>query len=312
MREVDRIILDQSGLIARRQAMGAGLSTSDIARRIRRREWAMVHPGVFVDHTGELSWLQRAWAAVLYSWPAALCHESAIRAAEGPGRRDRDDAVVHVAVARSRHLVAPPGVRLHRSAVLLENVRWNLGPPRVRYEDAVLDAAADATSDLRSVAILADACGSRRTTALRLLAVAEARARLPRRTWLTGILTDVASGTCSVLEHGYLTRVERPHGLPRGERQVSHRHDATQVFRDVEYRRAGVVVELDGRLFHSSVAKRDADMDRDLDAASEGRETLRVSYGQVFDRACWTAGRVGAVLTRNGWAGTPRPCAECG
>ena len=50
-------------------------------------------------------------------------------------------AVVHVAVARSRHLVAPPGVRLHRSAVLLDNVRWNLGPPRVRYEDAVLDAA---------------------------------------------------------------------------------------------------------------------------------------------------------------------------
>jgi hypothetical protein len=134
--KVDRIIVDQSGLIARRQALGAGLSTSDIARRIRRREWAMVHPGVFVDHTGELSWLQRAWAAVLFSWPAALCHESAIRAAEGPGRRDRDDAVVHVAVARSRNLVAPPGVRLHRSTGLLENVRWNLGPPRVRYEDA--------------------------------------------------------------------------------------------------------------------------------------------------------------------------------
>ena len=138
------------------------------------------------------------------------------------------------------------------------------------------------------------------------------RPRLPRRRWQAGILTDVASGTCSVLEHGYLTRVERPHGLPRGERQVSHRHESTQVFRDVEYRRAGVVVELDGRLFHSSVAKRDADMDRDLDAASEGRETLRVSYGQVFDRACWTAERVGAVLTRRGWAGTPRPCAECG
>jgi hypothetical protein len=33
----------------------------------------------------------------------------------------------------------------------------------VRYEDAVLDAAADAPTDLRSVAILADACGSRRT-----------------------------------------------------------------------------------------------------------------------------------------------------
>ncbi|HEV7875397.1 MAG TPA: hypothetical protein VGP00_01880 [Nocardioides sp.] len=312
MHEADRILVDQSGLISRRQALGAGLTTSDIARKIRRHEWAMVHPGVFVGHTGPLTWQQRAWAAVLYSWPAALCHESAIRAAEGPGRRDRDDAVIHVAVARSRHLVAPPGVRLHRSTGLLENVRWNLGPPRVRYEDAVLDAAVDAPSDLRSVAILADACGSRRTTALRLLEVAGSRARLSRRTWLVGVLNDVATGTCSVLEHGYLTRVERPHGLPRGERQVSHRHEGTQVFRDVEYRKAGVVVELDGRIFHSSAERRDADMDRDLDAASEGRETLRVSYGQVFDRACRTAGRVGAVLTRRGWAGTPHACAECG
>ncbi len=305
-------MLDQSGLIARRQALGAGLTTADIARKIRRREWALVHPGVFVDHTGTLSWQQRAWAAVLFSWPAALCHQSAIRAAEGPGRRDRDDTVLHVAVARSRHLVAPPGVRLHRSAGLLENVRWNLGPPRVRYEDAVLDAAIGAPTNLQSVAILADACGARRTTAFRLLEVAEARARLSRRRWLTGILRDVAAGTCSVLEHGYLTRVERPHGLPAGSRQVSHRHRGSEVFRDVEYRKIGVVVELDGRLFHSSVERRDADMDRDLDAAVCCRETLRVSYGQVFDRACGTADRIAAVLTRRGWAGTARPCADCG
>ena len=312
MHEADWILVDQSGLISRRQALGAGLTTSDIARKIRRREWAMVHPGVFVGHTAALTWQQRAWAAVLNSWPAALCHESAVRAAEGPGRRDRDDAVLHVAVASSRHLVAPPGVRLHRSTSLLENVRWNLGPPRVRYEDAVLDTSLDAPSDLRSVAVLADACGSRRTTALRLLEVAEARTRLSRRAWLVGILNDVATGTCSVLEHGYLTRVERPHGLPRGERQVSHRHQGSHVFRDVEYRKAGVVVELDGRLFHSSVERRDVDMDRDLDAAVEGRETLRVSYGQVFDRACRTANRLAAVLTRHGWAGSARACAECG
>ena len=272
----------------------------------------MVHPGVFIDHTGPLSWHERAWAAVLFSWPAALCHESAIRAAEGPGRRGRDDDQIHVAVARSRHLVAPPGVRLHRNSGLLEQVRWNLGPPRVRYEDAVLDAAAEAKSDLASIAILADACGARRTTALRLLDAAEARPRLAKRSWLTGILADVAAGTCSVLEHGYLTRVERPHGLPKGERQRSHRHRESQVFRDVEYDEVGVVVELDGRLHHASAQARDADMDRDLDAAVENRETLRVSYGQVFERACWTANRVAGVLQNRGWSGSPRACGECG
>jgi hypothetical protein len=312
VQEVDRILRSQGGLISRRQALGAGLGTSGIARKIRRREWAVVHPGVFIDHTGPLSWHERAWAAVLFSWPAALCHESAIRAAEGPGRRGRDDDQIHVAVARSRHLVAPPGVRLHRNSGLLEQVRWNLGPPRVRYEDAVLDAAAEAKSDLASIAILADACGARRTTALRLLDAAKARPRLAKRSWLTGILADVAAGTCSVLEHGYLTRVERPHGLPKGERQRSHRHRESQVFRDVEYDEVGVVVELDGRLHHASAQARDADMDRDLDAAVENRETLRVSYGQVFERACWTANRVAGVLQNRGWSGSPRAGGECG
>ena len=49
----------------------------------------MVHPGVYVNHTGELTWLQRAWAAVLFAWPAALSHDSALRAADGPGSTRR-------------------------------------------------------------------------------------------------------------------------------------------------------------------------------------------------------------------------------
>ena len=146
--------------------------------------------------------------------------------------------------------------------------------------------------------------GARRTTALRLLAGRGAAARCPGARWLTGILTDVASGTCSVLEHGYLTGVERPHGLPRGSGGVTGTNRPR--FSGTWSTARPVVVELDGRLFHSSVAKRDADMDRDLDAASEGRETLRVSYGQVFDRACWTAGG-GSAPCSPAAAGRGRP-----
>lgn len=312
MDEVERILLEQDGLISRRQALGSGLTPPDIARKLRRREWATVHAGVFVNHTGPLTWHQRAWAAVLFSWPAALSHQSSVRAAEGPGRRGRDDAVIHVAIARPRHLVEPPGVRLHRMSGFGDRVRWNLGPPRVRYEDAVLDVASDAESELDAIAALADACGSRRTTASRLLDAAATRARLARRTWLVEVLTDVAGGTCSVLEHGYLTRVERPHGLPTGRRQQSHRHASSLVFRDVDYDEFGLVVELDGRIFHESGSARDRDMDRDLDAAIDGSQTLRLSYGQVFDRGCSTAAKVATVLQRRGWPGTPIPCPECG
>ena len=312
MDEIARILADQAGVIARRQVLGEGQKPHDIARMVRRREWAPVHEGVFMDHTGEPSWLQRAWAAVLFSWPAALSHDSAMRATEGPGRRDRDESVIHVTVDRGRHLVAPEGVRLHRVSGFGVRTWWNLGPPRIRYEHAVLDVAADAVSDLDAIGVLADACGARRTTAERLLKAVQGRARLPRRFWLVDVLGDVAAGTCSVLEHGYLTDVERPHGLPEGRRQESHRHRGSNVYRDVDYDGLGLIVELDGRVFHESARARDRDMDRDLDAAVDGQETVRVSYGQVFERACSTAQKIGAILQRRGWDGEVKPCPDCG
>lgn len=100
-------------------------------------------------------------------------------------------------------------------------VQWNLSPPRVRYEEAVLDVAAEKADPVASVGVLAEACGSRRTTAARLLARLEARKRIAQRDWLRAVLADVAQGTCSVLEHGYQTLLVRPHGLPAGELQMA-------------------------------------------------------------------------------------------
>jgi hypothetical protein len=304
--DVSQLLGQQEGVIARRQALAAGLTSDDVARLIRRREWARVHAGVYVDHTGPLPWSQRAWAAVLGVGRSALCHTSALRAAEGPGRRDRPDDVIHVAVDRHRKVVAPDGVRVHRMVGLQERTLWNLGPPRLRYEEAALDVALDAGSDFEGLAVLASVCQSRRTTARRLLAALSARHRVPQRVWLAGVLSDVADGTCSVLEHGYLTRVERAHGLPRARRQVRDVSSTGVVYRDVDY--GELVVELDGRLFHDSAAQRDRDFERDLDAAVDGRSTVRLSYGQVMHRPCFTAGRLGALLTARGWSGAPRPC----
>ena len=304
MRRQDTLV-EQSGVIARAQAQANGLSEADIRRLLRRREWVKVHPGVYVNHTGELTWLQRAWAGVLFAWPAALSHESALRAADGPGKHK--EAVIHVAVTRDRRIAPPPDVRIHRTTHLHSRTHWNLGPPRVRYEDAALDVAIASTSDLAALDVVASAVQGRRTTAARMHTRLDARMRTPRRAWLEGVLRDVATGACSVLEHGYLNRVERAHGLGDPRRQVFDRMGAGSVYRDVRYP-CGLVVELDGRLFHDTTEQRDRDLDRDLDAAAEGSQTLRLSYGQVFDRACWTASRVGRVLRLHGWAGTPLPC----
>lgn len=285
------MLRQQSGVISRRQALDAGLQQHDIRRLLRRNEWARVHDGVYVDHTGPLSWLQRAWAAVLYAAPAALCLESALT---------DEGAVIHVAVSRDRGVLAePPGVRIYHLTQLQERVLWHVGPPRLRFEEAALDVACQAISEFDAIAVLADACQSRRTTARRLLRALDARLRVRRRRWLRAVIVDIAEGSCSVLEHGYLNRVERAHGLPRAARQKRSTSSVNVSYRDAEYDQR-LVVELDGLLFHNTAAARNKDVERDLDAAVDGRSTVRLSYRQIFDRPCRTAAKIAQVMRRHG------------
>jgi hypothetical protein len=263
-----------------------------------------VHDGVFVDHTGRLTWRQRAWAAILWAWPAALWGESSLRALDPS---TDVGAVIHVVVARHRGGLRPPdGVVVHFAARFESFVLWNGSPPRVRTEEAILDAAISAGSDLEAVAVLAGWIQRRRTTARRLLSTLVQRRRVPRRGWLEGVLADLAAGTCSVLEHGFLANVERPHGLPRAARQRPSRSSQGLVYRDADY--GPLLVELDGRLFHDSAAARDRDLERDLDAAVELRASLRLGWGQVFERPCTTAAKLAAVMRHHGLAVKPVPC----
>ena len=300
----------QSGVVSRRQLHDAALQAHDLKRLLRRRDLVRLHDGVFVNHTGTLTWLQRAWAGVLLAWPAALSHDSAIRAADGPGRSGRDDRTIHLAVDRDRSLAVPPGYRLHRLARLDDKVQWNKTPPRVRIEEALIDVASETLDDFEAIASFADAISARRTTPGRIGEHLAARARVPRRDFLRDVLTDLDQGTCSVLEHGYLTLVERPHGLPTAARQLRDSINGP-LYRDVVYVVFEQIVELDGRLWHDSVDARDSDLDRDLDAAVGGQGTVRLGWGQVYARPCRTAVRIGGLLSARGWRGNLVRCPDC-
>lgn len=298
---------EQAGTVARRQLLAIGLSDADIARLLRRRELVRVHPGVYVNHTGFLTWRQRAWAAVLYHWPSALHGESALQAHHGTGLDVVDDRPIHVAIDERRRQRRRDGVRLHRVSRLKERVQPSRSPARVSLEHAVIDVASAAHDEAAAVAVLADACQSRRTTPARLAEALRGRHRTPRRRFLLELLVDVAAGAYSALEHRYLTRVERPHGLPTGARQRRVRIGRTPAYRDVEYRRHGVVVELDGRLGHEQQADRWSDMDRDIDTVVSGDVTLRAGWRQALS-PCRLAVAVGRLLVARGWSGRPTAC----
>ena len=154
----------------------------------------------------------------------------------------------------------------------------------------------------------AAAVRSRCTTAERLAQALAARARFPRRTWLAQVLLDVAAGTASVLEHGYLHGVERAHGLPTADRQRADRVAGARIYRDAPYPAHRLAVELDGRLDHSGLSDRDGDLDRDLETATTEVRTIRLGWGQVYERPCRTAAAIGRLLQLGGWVGAPTRC----
>jgi hypothetical protein len=305
---IAELLAMQSGVVSRRQVLAAGGCDHDIARHLRRRIWARIHEGVYVDHTGQPSWSQHAWAAVLYYWPAVLDGASALTAfgVRVAGARQPSPRI-EVAIDRSRSVTGEVGIAFTRRADFEKQAQMNLCPPRVRVEHALLTVASRLQCADEAVGVLADACQSRHTTPDRLLEALRKRPKLRRRQLLLSVLEDVTSGAYSVLERRYLLRVERPHGLPTGARQRKVRSGRRVHYRDVDYVGLHTIVELDGRIGHEAITDRWADLDRDVDAAVRGALTLRIGWKQVLD-PCRLAAAVGRILVARGWAGMPRPC----
>lgn len=304
---VERLALMQDGVVARRQIIATGGNDDDITRLLRRRELAQVYRGVYVNHTGRLTWTQRQWAGVLAFWPAALAHTSALP--------DPPTTILHLAVGLGRNLRPLPRIVLHRTPDFETRAEPHRNPPAIRVEHAMIDVIADELGRghvREAFAVLARVCATRRTSPERILRTLAKRRRVTGHRTLEAMLADLRDGACSVLEQGYLHRFERAHGLPAGERQIHSTATGQSTYQDVRYREQGVVVELDGRAFHDSPPDRDRDALRDLaELSRSGLVTTRVTYGLVYGDACRTATLIAGLLRRRGWRGRPRRCANC-
>lgn len=178
-KDVDRHLKQQDGVISRRQVLAAKGTDNDIERLVRRREWARVHSGVYVDHTGPLTWEQRAWAAVLTHEPAALSRDSALHAwgLRSGASAQGEEGPIWVAIAATRCVDPADGVRVERLQDFADAAMLDLSPPRLRLERALLSQAASRPRVSDAVAVLSDACQGWRTTPARLVTALE---KLPR------------------------------------------------------------------------------------------------------------------------------------
>lgn len=302
----------QAGVVSRRQARDAGLSASALTRRVAEGGWRVLHPGVYLVDNAPLTSMGRAWAAVLYAQSpgrpddvpdAAIAGMAALWLA---GAVDECPAVVEVAVPKERRVRSRAGVLVRRRVTLpLQPARQ---PPRLRLEDALLDAVHRCTQPSRVVGLVLTTGQRRLTTPERIRLTAKARAQLRWRSLVLDLCEGLDDGVHSPLERRYAAEVERRHGLPHGARNV--REDAPTAgpwYRDVRYREQQLVVELDGRAAHP-VEGAFRDRRRDNHAARLGETTLRYGWREVVSDPCGIAAEVAGVLALAGWTGQPRGC----
>ncbi len=297
----------QCGIASRAQILACGLSDKLIESRLRAGRWQRLHAGVFAAFSGEVPRLGTLWGAVLRAGAGAvLSHESA---AEVAGLIDRPDtqAVIHITVPTSRRVQHIPGVVVHRSVRAEEARHPTRLPPQTRIEETIVDLTQTAHSLEQAVGWIARAIGGRLTTTGRLNACMAQRLKLRWRADLAHALHDVATGCHSLLELRYLRKVERPHGLPVGDRQAPARRGLRKIYHDVLYRRYRTIVELDGRAAHPD-ADRSRDRRRDNASVANGHRVLRYETADVNTTPCETAQEIATVLRQNGWPGFPRGC----
>jgi very-short-patch-repair endonuclease len=261
--------------------------------------------GVYLTHGGELSWMARAWAAVLHGGSGAGL--GMLAAAYVHGLADRPPPGVVLLVPENRRVVSdPPRLQVRRRRGLV-TVRLG-GLPLTSVEGTVLDLGGirGATLD-DAVAHAARAVQRRKTTAGRLASALDLRARHPHRDGLRLALGVIESGAESTLEVAFVRDVIRRHGLPAMRMQVPGDGAGRPVRRDFVDDERRVIVEVDGVLGHAGPGMA-ADRRRDRAAAREGWLSLRCGWVDVRHGPCELALDVALTLRSRGWQGTPRPC----
>ncbi|WP_315093016.1 hypothetical protein [uncultured Cellulomonas sp.] len=298
------LVAHQDTVATTAQLQTWGVQRSLVARRVAAGEWQRLFRGVVVLHSGPVTWRQRARAALLGAGDgAALSHTSA---AFVHGLVRAPGAPVVVSIPGHRAVRSQPGLLIHRR----DRMPFAGGVLRtVGVDPTVLDLLDELDSEDDVVGLV---CAAVRQGVLpgRVLRHARERPRVRHRELLLDLLGEAGRGIESPLEHRYARDVERRHGLPTPQAQLSERVEDRWIRADRVHTGLGVRIELDGQLAHP-FGRTDDDTWRDNAVLiARGDVTLRYRWRHVVVEPCATAAQVVAALRSRGWTGHPRRCAD--
>jgi hypothetical protein len=264
----------QHGRVARRQLLALGLGPKAIHYRLRRSRLHEEYRGVYaVGHaapTREGRWM----AAVLAGGrDARLSHRSgaALR-----GIRPSGASVIDVTTPRAQR--PRRGIRFHRCSLPPDEVTVHDGIPVTTVPRTLFDLAALLTPRQLERAL-------NEAEVLRLwdeLSLVDLLQRYPRRHGSRTVraVLDLREAAVTItrsdLEVLFLEFVDRAR-LPQGEANG----DVEGFEVDYVWREARVIVELDARSTHDTVAAFERDRERDRILLAAGWRTVRVTWKQL-------------------------------
>ncbi|MCC2594409.1 hypothetical protein LKO27_13450 [Tessaracoccus sp. OS52] len=291
------LITAQGGMFTVAQASALGATHSVLARWRKERRWYRVGQDLWSVNENP-TWDGWAWGGVLLAGDGAAL--GGLAAAHLWGFAPEPEVIDVWGAKKSRQR---PGGRWR----FRRGKRLGLGEPaKVCREQAVLELCSEAQDEDEVVGHITTALANTPMTAGSLQGFASNTRTQPYRSLILDVLAEHRTGVHSPLERRYVHDVEKPHGLPAGQRQQSH-SAGTQT--DVSYEEYLVLVELDGKAHHKGLVAH-ADMARDNRHELMGLRTLRYGWKALLS-PCQVAREIGQALQRGGWTGSVSKCARC-
>ncbi|HEY3142130.1 MAG TPA: DUF559 domain-containing protein [Acidimicrobiales bacterium] len=273
----------QCGAFSRSQALALGVSDSTMQRRVTKEIWERSHPGVYIIAGAERSWLQCVWCAYLAVGPSAVVtHESALHLHD-----------VHLVSRWPITLTVAHGGHARLDRVFVHQID-DLKPHRVTTifdlpvctaERAVIELAATVGEEHLS-RVADEVIATRKTTLARTAACFREvlRPGKPGMAKLARVLDTRGAGYVppeSELERVLFAALAAG-GLPEPRRQfpLPGRRDLRGLV-DAAYPDGKLLIEADGRRWHTRIEDLKRDHERDTEAARRGWLTLRFVYEQI-------------------------------
>lgn len=281
-RAVDRLASRQHGTFSRQQVLRTDMSPTMIRDRLANGAWIRLAPSVYALASAPATWERQLAAAVLTRDGAMVAGRSAAHLHRFPGFRpsrpvimiglDGSSTSPLARVVRSRRFETVGRVR-KRGFVLTDEA------------ETVMTLAPDSAED-RLEALVDFLLARKSVSVVQLARVVDLSAGVPGVPKLRRIvayrLPDAYQPPASELEHLLFPVLDDPR-LPSYTRQMPMSYQEVEATVDAYIHQWRLIVEGDGRRWHTRRADMVRDRVRDNEAVAHGYAVLRFTYEMLRD-----------------------------